>query len=730
MYQLATCLQQHDPRLVAWAVVVCLVAVSASFSAYRRAILAAGAERLAWCAASALVLGSGVWAMHFMAMLAFHRDMRVDYDLLQTGLSCLVAILGFGAGITVAARLQSRFWRGLGGAICGASVAAMHFVGVAAMRMAGDLVWNPVMTLVAVALGIGLGAAAFVAAGGLRRFRQALAGATLLTLAIAGMHFTAMAAVTILPAARAVAETASKGDLPLLVGAIAGFIAFAALALLSTDRLMTRVGNLRSALDSAPAALAYFDAEARLEFWSAGSVDLFRLYEISPRKGLALGVVTAFLGLAADDADPVFAGPDGRWRQMQVRPARRGGCIVVITDISEHIEVGQREADARRMAEASSRAKSEFLANVSHEIRTPLNAVLGMAQVMARDPLSQVQRGRLEVIGEGGKALLAILDTILDLSKVEAGRLDLDVAPFDLGAVLTQAADRYRPLILELGLAFHLEVAPEVSGVWLGDGARLGQILGNLLSNALKFTATGSICLRAVRHEGGLRIEVADTGIGIAADKQAAVFETFTQADASTSRRYGGTGLGLTISRRLVELMGGELTVASLVGVGSTFRVDAPLRPVSTPIASAPAEVASSPGSGALRLLAAEDNAVNRTILSALLEPFGVELVLVGDGLEAVAAWDGARFDLILMDIQMPNLNGLDATVEIRRLEAERGVPRTPILALTANVMRHQLDSYRAAGMDGVVAKPIEAGLLIEAIEAALGGEQATAAAA
>ncbi|WP_254063017.1 ATP-binding protein [Caulobacter sp. S45] len=402
---------------------------------------------------------------------------------------------------------------------------------------------------------------------------------------------------------------------------------------------------------------------------------------------------------------------------------------------------------ARDSAQAANIAKSQFLANMSHEIRTPLNGVLAMAQILTRSELAPVQRDRVEVIRQSGETLLALLNDILDVSKIEAGKLELEVAEFDLQDVIETAHTSFRPMAERKGLTFNVQVAEGAQGVRRGDSARLQQILNNFLSNAVKFTAVGDVTL-SVLGEGddgaeGVRIGVRDTGIGIPADKRSLLFKKFSQVDASTTRRYGGTGLGLAICHELCELMGGRVWVESEEGQGSTFfaylpfpRVaDAPQKAAPT-TAPEPAAAASdptpmdTPAEGALRILAAEDNATNQLVLSTIMQIFGVDLTIVGDGREAVEAWRGDVFDLILMDIQMPNMDGVAATRAIRAAEAAEGRARTPIVALSANALTHQVQEYLAAGMDAHVAKPIEIEKLQSVLERVLAGAEAENAAA
>jgi len=384
-------------------------------------------------------------------------------------------------------------------------------------------------------------------------------------------------------------------------------------------------------------------------------------------------------------------------------------------------------AQARDEADAANQAKSAFLATMSHEIRTPLNGVLGMAQAMAGDGLSDVQRERLGVIRQSGEDLLAILNDLLDLAKIEAGKLELEEVEFDLGEVVRGAHSTFTALANKKGLSFALDIDESAQGRYRGDPTRLRQVLYNLASNALKFTEQGEIRVTAVRDGDVLCLEVADTGIGIPEDRLALLFERFIQADASTTRRFGGTGLGLAICGQLVELMGGVVKAESTVGKGSSFKVRLPLPRVgeaqSGP-ADEPAAVSLDDGHLELRVLAAEDNSVNRLVLKTLLHQIGIEPVVVENGAEAVAAWGRERWDVILMDVQMPVMDGITATRAIRERETAEGLPRTPIIALTANAMAHQAAEYRAAGMDGHVAKPIQVRNLVEALQAVIDAEQ------
>ncbi|MFZ5671118.1 MAG: ATP-binding protein [Pseudomonadota bacterium] len=393
----------------------------------------------------------------------------------------------------------------------------------------------------------------------------------------------------------------------------------------------------------------------------------------------------------------------------------------IIRDISHRVETEKLLAQAAEAANAANAAKSAFLATMSHEIRTPLNGVLGMAQAMEQDALSPRQRERLDVVRKSGESLLAILNDLLDLSKIEANKLHLEESDFDLESLVEGARATFAGLAAQKGLAFEARIAEDARGAWRGDPLRIRQILVNLISNAMKFTDAGSVRVRAGRSPGGLVLEVSDTGIGIPPDRRDSLFRKFEQADASSTRRFGGSGLGLAICRELTVMMGGDISVDSRPGQGATFRVELPLaRGATRPREDAPPVAATRPAGDGLRVLVAEDNPTNQLVVGTLLGQAGVETVIVGDGQAAVDAWAAGDFDLVLMDVQMPGMDGCTAAGVIRARERADGLPRTPILALTANAMTHQVEEYRQAGMDGHIAKPIEVDRLFLMIEAAL----------
>ncbi|WP_158638008.1 PAS domain S-box protein [Sphingomonas ginsenosidivorax] len=417
------------------------------------------------------------------------------------------------------------------------------------------------------------------------------------------------------------------------------------------------------------------------------------------------------------------------WIEASSRLTDVDGAPCVITvwrDVSDQVAIEAELTAAKAAAEAASVAKAGFLANMSHEIRTPMNGVIGFAELLLASDLTPGQRRDAGLIADSGKTMMKLLNDILDLSKIEAGQLDVVAEPFDLPHAVRACGKLLAPGAAQKHLAFDVTVADDVPRFVIGDGLRVRQVVLNLVGNAIKFTAQGSValCVELTEDHGEpwLAITVRDTGIGIAPDRQSAIFEEFVQADHSITRRYGGTGLGLAISNRLATLMGGRILVDSVVGQGTAVTLMLPAaiartQPTPTPDSSTPPHTSAAPS----RVLLAEDHEVNQLLVRAMLAHGGHSVVLVQDGQAAVDAVResvaaGTPFDLVLMDMQMPVMDGLAATRAIRAAEPA-GQRRLPIVALTANAFAADLDSCRAAGMDDHVAKPVSMEALLAAVD-------------
>jgi signal transduction histidine kinase len=404
--------------------------------------------------------------------------------------------------------------------------------------------------------------------------------------------------------------------------------------------------------------------------------------------------------------------------------------IYVANSAILNMKAAQALEDAQQEAVAANEAKSAFLAMMSHELRTPMNGVLGMAHVLRLSDLNERQADQVEMLIRSGDGLMTILNDILDISKIEAGKLELETTAFDLTDVCARVCDLWTEVARAKGLSLTCEIAPGAPRWVTGDPTRIRQILLNLVSNALKFTDHGEVRLSLARRDGArqgherFEIVVADSGLGMTPDQQVRLFQSFSQADASTARRFGGTGLGLAICKQLSALMGGQIAVESAPGQGSTFRVALEL-PRAEPLAVVQASDAGGGLSG-LRILVAEDNPINQAVVRAILEAMGAEIEAANDGGEALEMLIARPFDLVLMDIHMPRMDGIAALRAIRAGEA--GTPAVPVIALTADAMAGEDQRLLALGFDGVQPKPIRPAALVEAIAQA-GAERRWAAA-
>ena len=743
LYSITT---EHDARWLLAAGLICITGLATAMHLLAAARQQSGSRRRNRIVLAALISGLAVFTTHFVALHGYQPGQELRYAVWPTVGSFILALGSFGlAAATVMAR-PTRLYRALSGVVSLAGVTGMHFLGISGLRLAGGISWEPAS--VAIAIG---GSLAIVLANGafvyrptpVRRLLTALGG----TLAIAFLHLTATSAMVITPRGTAdVGLTVSSGVMAVVIVAMVLTIAGVAggIAWMTWASQSGALKRFREALDAMPDGMAFYDADDRLVLWNQ------RYAEVNPELASTLKAGMTFreiiqIGLEEDlyadargrQAEWIQERLDSRraltttieqriagdrWLRVSDRRTAAGGIVTVCTDITDLKNDARALAEARDVAQSANSAKSQFLANMSHEIRTPLNGVIGVAQALARTSLSPQQSEMLELIHSSGHTLQVLLSDILDLARVESGRLELADEPFHLGRAVREAAQLYETSAQVKGLQFFVEVTPEADGWIVGDVVRIKQILTNLVSNAVKFTGTGFVSLTAALgpdREGAptLRFSVEDTGIGFDCETRDRLFSRFEQADGAITRRFGGSGLGLAISRQLAEMMGGDLDCESEPGGGSAFILTIPFRAAEAPAAT-PEVVAERPedDSRVTRVLLADDHPVNRKVVEMILAQANVELTSVENGAEAVQACRDGDFDIVLMDMQMPVMDGLTATREIRLNEAAMGLGRTAIVMLTANALPEHIAAAEASGADRHLAKPFDAADLLQLV--------------
>jgi len=884
----------YDPWLVALSVLV------ASFSSWMglqmagQAAAAASARlRNAALLTGSLALGSGVWAMHFIGMLAFDLCTSVDYDRAITIWSMLPSVAASLVALSLISRPQIGRWQLLaGGVLVGAGIGAMHYTGMAAMRSALELRYDPAMFGLSIVVAVALATLALWVRFGLSVLRGRLGSAARLAIAgvimgcaIAGMHYTGMAAArfvgTVPPGTAggvsnsgflALAITLITVSFTLLVLSANGMLRYRALFLQLSQSESWMRALLATAVDGvitmeSDGTIREFNAAAERIFgWRREDIlgrnvrvliadparsqrdgilshlndgkegvigesqdvlglhkngshvplrnaygharladkDLYVCFvtDISERKAMeqqlraseqqfrslignipgisyrslmAPGWPMVFVSAAVENltgypaADFVGSPPkrsfgdlihpddhgqvarglaeaveQGQPFVLEYRLLHKDGSIRwmwengsaifnehgkvqwldgVILDISGRRTMEEELRAAKERAEQAAAARSAFLANMSHEIRTPMNAILGFTDVLLQGELANDQRRHLNTVRNSARSLLRLLNEILDTAKLDKGAVELELADYNLLALIDELSSTMGSNASAKGLKLAIAYDPAMPHSLHGDELRVRQVLSNLLGNAIKFTERGNVTLAVARENGPdgdcVHFIVSDTGIGIPASRLAAIFEPFTQADASMNRRFGGTGLGTTICKQLAELMGGQIWATSTEGHGSAFHVVLPL----TPAASQPAQQRPAPSIKLppLNILAADDVPQNLELLTLLLGKQGHSITGASDGAIAVQLAAEGRFDVILMDVQMPGMDGLEATRRIRAQEAQLGRPHVPIIAMTASVLERDREATNAAGMEGFAPKPVDMHVLGRELALVLG---------
>ena len=739
---------QHDWRWTLAAGLVCIFGVGVAYRALCRARGLTGPRQLRMAVLSAFVCGLAVFSTHFIAMLGYDAGAPIRFGVGLTISSFFMAFGSIALACLLALTRPGALMRSLAGAVAIAGVSAMHFLGVSAIEMPGLIVWHPGYVAGGIVAGMAVAALSAGLLHGLSPLRMTLTGIGG-ALSVIILHFTAMSAMTLTAAPAApLGWTMSPGVMVLVIAAmVLGMAAVAALLVaMAWYSKASATHQIRDAIDAMSDGLAFYDADDKLVLWNrrygevnpelANHLQVGMTFRELLQVGLDDGVYSEAIGREQEFIAERMAMRDGlsatmeqrfagnRWIRVSDRATRAGGIVTVCTEITELKNHADALAEARDAAEAANRAKSEFLANMSHEIRTPLNGVIGVAQALRSTELSARQTEMLDLIRSSGQTLQVLLSDILDLARVESGRLELNAEPFDLGRAVREAGRLYEAQASEKGLQFFVEIAPEIDSWIEGDVVRLKQVITNLVSNAVKFTTKGFVCLTVapgpmLKGEETLRFSVEDTGIGFDGETRARLFSRFEQADGGITRKFGGSGLGLSISRQLAEMMGGHLDCESEPGGGSAFILTVPLRRAEAPALKVITEAASDETTEARRMkvLLADDHPVNRKVVEMILLQVDVDLTQVENGAEALQATRDGDFDIILMDMQMPVMDGLTATREIRLHEAALGLPRTPVVMLTANALAEHVTAAEAAGADRHLAKPFDAAELLGLID-------------
>jgi PAS domain S-box-containing protein len=883
----------YDYRLVALSVLIAICASYAALDLAGRVTAAQGWARSAWLGGGATAMGLGIWSMHYIGMLAFSLPIPVRYDWPTVLASLLAAIFASAVALYVVSREKMDTLQAvIGSVIMGAGIAAMHYIGMAAMRLAAECRWDPALVTLSVVLAIVISLVALWLAFRFRKESKGtgwpkIASAVVMGAAIPVMHYTGMVAATFLPSdvtsdlSHAV-EISSLGTASIAIVTLMVL----GLAILTSlvDRLVSSEERYRQLFERSLAGVYRSTLDGRILDVNEACSRMFGY--ASREEHLAHKAAEVYFDPAVLEALIVRLRQEKTLTNLEHCLRRKDGTPVwvlenatllegkdgapeviegALIDVTERKRAEQLQR-AKEAAEAASRAKSDFLANMSHEIRTPMNGILGMTELALDTELTPEQREYLGMVKASADSLLTLIDDILDFSKVEAGKLELDLIEFSLRNILRENMTAFAVRAHKKGLELAYRVRPDVPDDLVGDPTRLRQIIQNLVGNAIKFTEQGEVIVQVEQesardHGISLHFAIRDTGIGISAQKQKLIFEPFAQADSSMTRKYGGTGLGLAISSQLVRMMKGRIWLESAPGQGSTFHFTAGFTTQKAPtrrpargepdnlrgmsvlvvddnttnrrileeilrqwemkpaladggwtaltaltrakdsgkpfplvlidaqmpemdgftlaerikhdpaLAGATIMMLTSmgrPGDGArcrelgiaaylikpiaqsdlleailialgndsgraerpslitrhslresrplLRVLLAEDNLVNRELAVRLLEKRGHTVIVAGNGKEVLAALQKQTFDVVLMDVQMPEMDGLEATAAIRAKEKTTGA-HLPIIAMTAHAMKGDRERCLAAGMDGYVPKPIQAKALLDTIE-------------
>jgi two-component system sensor histidine kinase/response regulator len=758
----------YDAKLILLSVAIAILSAYAALDLAARVTSSrSAAARLGWIGGGAVAMGIGIWSMHYIGMLACQMPMAVLYDWPTVLLSMVAAVLASGIALFIASR-KTLGWTAtlLGSLSMGGGIAAMHYIGMAAMRMHATPVYSRPLVLLSVGLAVAI---AFVALRLTHAFRhidkswswRKASSALLMGCAIPVMHYTGMAAARWIPETAAAPNLAHAVNISDLGTASIALVTVVMLCLVflttAIDRrfsshaveLESNEQRYRRILAAAFDAFIGFTSEGTITEWNEQAEKTFG-WSAEEATGRSVNEMLQFetveegesryrnlleaeaAGLLESRTEVLARHKTGQRfaAEMAISAISTGGqklFAAFVHDVTKRKLVESEMLEARAGAESANKAKSEFLANMSHEIRTPLNGVIGMTDLALETELTPEQRDYIETVKLSADSLLSVINDILDFSKIEAGKIDLEEIQFDLPECVETTLKTLALRADEKGLELLCEISPQVPGAVFGDEGRLRQIMTNLVGNAIKFTEVGEVSVNVeVEQNGGedrwLHFTVSDTGIGIAAEKVDTIFESFRQADTSTTRHYGGTGLGLTISKRLIEIMGGRIWIESELGRGSRFHFVAPLK-VAEYVEETFAPAATQERLVGVKVLIIDDNKTNRRILEGLLARWGMRATSAADGATALRKLADALmmdepYRLVLTDMHMPQMDGF---MVVQELQKNPAFSAATVMMLSSGGHRGDAGRCQELGIAAYLLKPVRQAELQEAIARALG---------